>query len=714
MYTRYFPILLFTFGLFGTAIAQNTLSMSDVFLKRALLTPGNLRQVQWIKGSAQFTHTVDNKLVRVDATSLTTDTLDLLGPLNAALQEKGIAPLSGLPPFEWTAQDEIWFHTEKDVFSWNLSTRTLTPLSSHPVNAENIDYHPVYRYAAYTLDNTLHVNEKGRDLVVAASEKAGIVYGKSVHRDEFGIYKGTYWSPKARKLAFYRMDESMVTEYPIYVLDSMPAVARTIRYPYAGAKSHHVTIGVFDLNTQRTVYLDTGAPAEQYLTNVCWTPDERFILVAVVNREQNHLWLRQYDANTGKLVNTLLEEMSEKWVEPEHPAEFLPGSNDRFLWQSEGNGFNHLYLCDLSDKTSRPISKGDFPVTQFYGFSADGQRCFYQCADETGLNRHIWSSELNKGQPVRLTTEDGVHSALLSADGNWMIDMMSDLATPRLVHVQKTQPKAERKLVFAAKNPLEQYQVGPVRLLNLPSPSGVMLNARLVLPPNYDNGQQYPALLYVYNGPHVQLVTNSWLGGADLWMQRLASLGYVVISVDGRGSAHRGFAFESAVHRRLGDFEMEDQLVAVQYLKGQTYIDPARIGVYGWSYGGFMATSLMTRPEAKGVFRCGIAGGPVLDWRMYEIMYTERYMDSPQENPAGYEKNSLYQYVPNLDRRLLMIHGTSDPVVLWQHSLRYVRECVRKGRQVDYFNYPEHEHNVIGRDRVHLFEQIERYLLEHL
>jgi dipeptidyl-peptidase 4 len=714
MQIRLFPISLLLTVLSTSAFAQQPLSMSDVFLKRATLSPANLRQVQWIKDTDQFTHTVDTRLVRVNPAAGNTDTLNLLTDLNTALQAQGIAPLSGIPPFEWLSKDEIWFHTDKDVFQWHLNTLTLTSVSSHPADAENIDYHPVYHYAAYTVDNTLHVNHKGRDLMVAASEQPGIVYGKSVHRDEFGIYKGTYWSPSGQKLAFYRMDESMVTEYPVYILDSMPAVARQIRYPYAGAKSHHVTIGVFDLNTQRTVYLETGLPAEQYLTNVSWSPDDRFMLVAVVNRQQNHLWLNQYDATTGKFVKTLFEETNDKWVEPEHPAEFVPGSKDRFVWQSERDGFNHLYLYDLSGKLIRPLSSGQFPVTQMYGFSADGQRCFYQCADESGLNRHIWNTELSKGQPIRLTEEAGIHNAIVNSSGTWMIDQFTDLVTPRTVYVQKTAAKSARKPVFTAKNPLETYQSAIIRLLTLTSPGRVNLNARLVLPPNYDNGQRYPAILYVYNGPHVQMVTNSWLGGADLWMQRLAQQGFVVISVDGRGSAHRGFAFESSVHRHLGDFEMEDQLVGIEYLKAQSYIDPERIGVYGWSYGGFMATSLMTRPEAKGVFKCGIAGGPVLDWRMYEIMYTERYMDTPQENPAGYEKNSLYQYVPNLDRRLLMIHGTSDPVVLWQHSLRYVRECVRKGKQLDYFNYPEHEHNVIGRDRVHLFEQIERYFLEHL
>jgi len=251
-------------------------------------------------------------------------------------------------------------------------------------------------------------------------------------------------------------------------------------------------------------------------------------------------------------------------------------------------------------------------------------------------------------------------------------------------------------------------------MVTITGPDGTPLNARMILPTNFDPAKRYPAIIYVYNGPHVQLVTNSWLAGGELWMHRMAQLGYVTFSLDGRGSANRGFAFESAVHRRLGDAEVADQLAGVAFLKSQEFIDTARLGVYGWSYGGFMTTSLMSRPESAGVFKCGVAGGPVIDWRMYEIMYTERYMDTPQENPEGYDKNSLFKYVDNLQGRLLMIHGSSDDVVLWQHSLRYIRECVRKGKQIDYFVYPEHPHNVRGKDRVHLFEKIERFFVENL
>jgi len=688
--------------------------MADAIQKgRSVLAPANLRQLQWIPGTAQFTHTVNNKIVRVNAANLATDTLDILPAINNGLQTLGAKQLDGLPQVTWIDANTLWFHTDKEVFTYSLN-EGLSLKNTCPANADNADYHEKTFGVAFTKDKDLRVSIGNKESLIATSEAEGIVYGKSVHREEFGIYKGTFWSPSGRSLAFYRMDEHMVTKYPIYVLDSMPAQVREIRYPYAGTTSHHVTVGVYNTQTGKTTYLKTGEPADQFLTNVAWTPDDQFILIAIVNRAQNHMWLNQYDAATGAFVKTVFEETNDKWVEPEVPAAFVPGSNTQFVWQSERDGYNHLYLCDLSGKVLRQISKGAMPVTRFYGFSADGSQCFYQMADETGLNRYVFATNLKTGVISRLNDEEGTHNGIISSTGEWALDVFSNAATPRFIYAQPVANPSDRRIVFGAKNPLDGYQIGLTRMVEIPSIGGPVLNARMILPPDFDSKKQYPVIVNVYNGPHVQMVTNTWLGGGELWMHRLAQQGYIVFSIDGRGSANRGFAFESAIHRHVGDAEIEDQLTGVNYLKAQTFVDPARIGVYGWSYGGFMTTSLMTRPEAKGVFKCGIAGGPVIDWKMYEIMYTERYMDTPQENPEGYAKNSLFNYIDNLNGRLLMIHGSSDDVVLWQHSLRYIRECVRKGKAIDYFAYPEHLHNVLGKDRVHLFEKIEQFFNDNL
>ncbi len=702
----FFPVLLFS---------QQQITMADAILKgRTALSPANLKQLQWIPGTAQFSHIVGGKIVRMDANKTTADTLDWQPLISAALTAQGKTPPATLPPFTWLDAERLWFQNGDDIFIWSQKGG-LEKKTTLPAGAGNVDIHPKTLAAAYTLDGELHITGGDSNKLIAKSEAEGIVYGTSVHRDEFGIHKGTYWSPSGQRLAFYRMDESMVTKYPVYLLDSMPAQVKEFRYPFAGSKSHHVTVGIFNDKTNETVYLETGEPAEQYLTNIAWSPDEKFLLVAVLNRGQNHLWLKQFDAESGAFVKTIFEETNEKWVEPEHPAEFVPGSNTDFIWQSERDGFNHLYLYNLSGKMLRQVSFGNAPVTNFLGFSDNGKRCFFQMADNNGLERYCYTAEVYpQNGMTRLYTEAGIHNALINSTGEWALDLYSSATTPREISVLPVKKPEKRRVIFSAPNPVKDIQMGETRLVALNSPGGVPLNARLILPTNFDPNKKYPALVYVYNGPHVQMVTNSWLNGGELWMHRMAELGVAVFVLDGRGSENRGFAFESAIFRHCGDAEVADQLVGANYLKSQPFIDSTRLGVFGWSYGGFMATSLMTRPEAKGVFRCGVAGGPVIDWRMYEIMYTERYMDSPQENPEGYEKASLFNYIDNLNGRLLMIHGSSDDVVLWQHSLRYIRECVRKGKQIDYFVYPEHLHNVMGKDRVHLYEKVEKFFLENL
>lgn len=692
--------------------------MADAISKgRTSLAPSSLRQLQWIPDSDKFSHVTADKIAIFSARDMKSDTLNLLPAINDKLAAQGAGKLDRIPAFNWTAPDKFWFQHESVIYAWDIRESSLKRLNWFPQNTSGTDIHDKSFFTAYLKDNGLWVSIGGKELGIAQSEEDGIVYGQSVHRDEFGISKGTFWSPSGRYLAFYRMDERMVTKYPVYILDSMPARVNEIRYPFAGAKSHHVTVGIYDTQSGQKWYLNTlpeGGDPEQYLTNVAWTPDDRYVMIAVVNRAQNLMKLNLYDATSGAFVRTLFEESSDKWVEPEKPAVFMPGNNSQFIWQSERDGFNHLYLCDLSGKIIRQLSRGSGPVTAFYGFDTRGDKCFFQIADSTGLNRIVCSSEIRNGRMSVLDAEPGTHNGLISSNGEWALDVYSDLDTPREVFLSRWNDSRKKTSVFSAPNPLTAYKTGLTSFVSIPSPGGFSLNARIILPPDMNPANKYPAIIYVYNGPHVQMVTNSWLGGGELWMHHMAQNGYVVFALDGRGSANRGFAFESAVHRRLADAEMEDQLAGVNYLKSLGYVDAERIGVYGWSYGGFMTTSLLTRPEAKGVFRCGVAGGPVLDWRMYEIMYTERYMDTPDENPEGYRKNSLFNYIENLNAPLLMIHGSSDNVVLWQHSLRYIRECVRKNKQIGYFVYPEHLHNVMGKDRIHLFEQIEQFFRTNL
>ncbi len=712
--SKFFSILILCLILSNTAQTQTRITMADAILQeRSKFRPTGLSQLQWIPETESFSYVANDKIVRIQANKPTrSDSLQLLPQINSALVAIKKDTLTKIPAFTWRNAHTLRFEAGMQYYEFDVRNAALTTLATLPTDAEHIDQHKNGKLIAYTARNGLWIAQGANQIEVATSEADGIQYGTSVHRDEFGIHKGTYWSHDGSRLAFYRMDESMVTKYPIYVLDSMPAQPKFIRYPFAGASSHHVTVGVYDLSTQKTIYLQTGLPADQYLTNICWTPDNRFVVLAVVNRAQNRMWLRKYDASTGAQVATLLEESNEAWVEPEHPAEFL--KDGRFIWQSEKDGYNQLYLHTADGKLIRNLTPGRRVVTQLLSISDDQNYLVFQWADSTGLDRHISRIEIKTGKEVRLSQASGTHTGSASSNAKWWLDDFTSLTEPRTITLRSAEYPSKATQLHQAQDPNLGYAFGKIQLSTLRSPSGVDLNTRTILPYNFDPTKKYPVLLYVYNGPHVQLVTNSWMGGANLWMQRLAQEGIIVYTVDGRGSDNRGFAFESAIHRQLGTLEIADQLFALEQLKKQSWVDAERIGVYGWSYGGFMTTSLLTRPEAAGVFKCGVAGGAVTDWAMYEIMYTERYMDTPQENPDGYKKSSTFTYISNLKVPFLTIHGTSDDVVLWQHTLRYTQACVRKGVHLEYFPYPEHLHNVRGKDRAHLFEKIEGFLLKNL
>jgi dipeptidyl-peptidase-4 len=459
------------------------------------------------------------------------------------------------------------------------------------------------------------------------------------------------------------------------------------------------------------ITIQTTGDKEQYLTNVSWSADEKYVLIAIVNRAQNHMWLNKYDAKTGAFIKTLFEEQNKKYVEPEHPAVFLKNDPNKFIWWSERDGYNHLYLYDLEGNMLKQLTKGQWIVTEYHGMSAEGDKFYITATKDSPLERHLYCVNVKNGKMKNLTQTSGYHGLKANKDCSLFIDDYSNTGTPRAIRLIDGDGNL-KEVIHQAENPLAEYKIVQMELGKLKGNSGDDLYYRVFKPIDFDANKKYPVVVYLYNGPHLQLITNRWLGGANLWYQYMAQQGYVVFSIDGRGSADRGFAFESAIHRNCGEKEMEDQLTGVEWLKKQSWVDADRLGIHGWSYGGFMTTSVMSRHP--GVFKVGVAGGPVIDWTLYEVMYTERYMDTPQENPEGYERTNLKNHVQNLDGKLLMIHGGQDNVVLWQHSLQFLEKAIDEGVQLDYFVYPNHEHNVRGKDRIHLYQKVSEYFFDHL
>ncbi len=557
--------------------------------------------------------------------------------------------------------------------------------------------------------------------LVERGDGYNIVLGESVHRNEFGINGGLFWSPKASRLAFYRMDQSMVEDYPIVNTKAREAEVRNIKYPMAGMKSHEVTVGVWDCAAQKLVYLNTARDTsvherEMYLTNIAWSPDEKYVYIAKVNREQNHMWLEQYNAESGDFVKVLFEESNPRYVEPCEPMIFTP-KGDQFLWYSMRDGYKHLYLYSIDGTLVKQVTKGEYEVEGFIQFDKKGENIFIYANKDNQAGRDAYRVNLKKGTMECMTmTENGLHgthSVVVNEAGTMWVDMWSSVNVPMRADLRDWKHKNPIKTFFEAENPLKDYAMPGVKLGTIKAADGKTdLYYRLITPPNYRTYEKYPTLVYVYGGPHSQLVTDSWLGGGNLYFMYLAQQGYVVFTLDNRGTDNRGFEFESCTHRRLGEIEMADQMEGVKFLKSLPYVDQDRMGVEGWSFGGFMTITMkLAHPE---VFKVGCAGGPVIDWKWYEIMYGERYMDTPQENPEGYEANSLLNKAKNLEGRLLVIQGAEDNTVVPQHSTEFIERCINNYKQVDYFAYPHHEHNVLGRERLHLYQKMFQYYEDFL
>ncbi|KUG09694.1 S9 family peptidase [Solirubrum puertoriconensis] len=711
------PLVLLALAGSPALAQQQLLTVEDAF-RNPTLNPANLRQLGWIPGSKDeysFVRTENgqDELVR-GRVGGTLQAVVTLGNLGQALQAAGAPAVKamGFPQVQWTSPDAFLVAMpSREVFRYSTADGKATKLFGYQAGADNVDFDPTKTRVAYTKEQNLFISQAGKENVAVTTESSpAIVNGQAAHRSEFGITKGTFWSPKGNKLAYYRMDQTMVTDYPLINTAEVPAKAEPIKYPMAGDKSHQVTVGVYDVASGKTVFLQTGEPKEQYLTNISWSPDEKSVYVAVLNREQNHMWLRQYDAATGALVKTLFEETDKEYVEPQHPLQFVPGQPDQFVWQSQRDGYNHLYLYNTAGKQLRQLTKGPWLVTDVLGFDGKGKTIYFASNQEGTIQRQLYALPLGGGKPRRISSGAGTHTGTLSPSGELLLDSYSSQITPRTIAVLGTKDGKSQLQLLNAPNPLANYRLGATKVFSIKAADGQTdLYARIITPPNFDLNKKYPAVIYVYGGPHVQLVTDSWLGGGNLWMQMMAEKGYVVFTVDSRGSGNRGLPFEQTTHRQLGTQELADQLKGVDYLKSLPYVDAQRIGVHGWSYGGFMTTTMLTLAP-QGTFKVGVAGGPVIDWRLYEVMYTERYMDTPQENPEGYQKANLLNYVENLKAPLLMIHGTIDDVVVWQHSQAYLKTAVDKGVQLDYFVYPGHPHNVGGKDRVHLYTKITNYL----
>ena len=587
------------------------------------------------------------------------------------------------------------------------------------------DWNSCSKATAYVDEHQLYVvDAEGRKHQLTTDGSREIVYGQAVHRNEFGIMKGTFWSPDGQRLAFYRMDQSMVADYPQVDIFPREATYEPDKYPMAGMTSHQVTVGVYDLTTDKTIYLKTpmgsvlgdsvADPRPVYFTNIAWSPDGNTVYLFELNRRQNDCRLVSYDAKTGQRIAELYRETSDKYVEPLQPIQFLPWDDSKFIMQSQRDGYNHLYLYNKDGKLLSQLTKGPWVVMELIGFNLKQKAVIFKANKEHPLHHRLYTVNM-KGEMKQLETVDGVHQATLSPSGNYLIDKYSTPTRPRvidLVDVYKA-PKATPLHLLEAADPWEGYQTPVFECGSIKAADGQTdLYYRMVKPADFNPDKKYPTVVYVYGGPHANNVQASWHWASRSWETYMAQKGYIVFILDNRGSQHRGRDFEQATFHQLGQIEMQDQMKGVDYLKTLPYVDMNRLGVHGWSFGGFMTITLMLNyPD---VFKVGVAGGPVIDWKWYEVMYGERYMGTPQDNPEGYAKSSLIDKAKNLKGKLQIITGYNDPTVVPQQCLSFLDACIKAGTQPDFFAYPGEEHNMRGHASVHLHERITQYFEDYL
>ncbi len=707
---RYGFLFVFLFVL-SLLNAQNELSLEDV-----IAGGKNYKQFRPQKKDYRFLGKKDDfLLIEKDKAYKNGSEIAFLqlDRLNETIAKEGIAPLGNLRRCRFNDNESLWFISKNNIVSVSYPELKIETNIVIPEAAEFLDFDVITNRVIYLFDGDLYYSTMSQNGVkIESSTDKDIVLGKSVHRNEFGINGGIFMSPKGNYVAFYRKDEHMVTDYPLVDVTKRVAEVENIKYPMAGMSSHEVTVGVYNFATQKLVYLKTGAPKDKYLTNVGWSKDERYITVSELNREQDFMKFNVYDPVDGELIKTLFEETSDKWVEPEHKPLFFSKKPNLFLWQSERDGYNHIYLYDINKGLVKQITKGNYVVTDLLGLRNNDNTVFFQSTKNGYLERHLYQVNVSNGKVKKLTENSGYHKCQLSFSGDKVLDQYSALNVPGKLELLDLK-KNQSQLLFEAKNPFEDYNIGKIELGKLKAADGQTdLSYRMVLPVDFNPDKKYPVVVYVYGGPHAQLVSDSWLGQARLWQIYMSQLGYISFTMDNRGTPYRGCDFEKVIHRKLGENECEDQYEGVKYLKSLNYVDSTRIGVHGWSFGGFMTINLMEKYPDD--FKVGVCGGPVTDWKYYEVMYGERYMDMPKENPEGYDITNLNKRVDRLKGKLLVIHGAIDPTVVWQHSLDFIEQCIKQRVQVDYFVYPRHQHNVLGPDRVHLMQKVTQYFEDYL
>lgn len=612
---------------------------------------------------------------------------------------------------EWIDKNKFQFWYNDSLFTLNIAKKKVSLSWVIPTKYQHKFVSPNKQYMVLVKDYNLYLlNRKGELKQLTRDGNENIQYGTDVHRREFGIKKGegVFWSPDGKKFAFYRKDQTMVKDYPYFQYHTRPMSIKFQKYPMAGLENHLVQLGIYNLAKDTIIYLNTGPEKDVYLTSIAWTGDGKHLLLARVNRDQNHVDVMRFTGVDHWKSHILFTENDARWTEPENSIIPLKQNPKQFLWYFYRGGFKNLTLYNIYGRKIKEITQFHFDITQIYG--EKNGKIFMQATGKDPLDRHVFVADTKDKKVTQITSGQGNYSLLFNPNGPWQLISFSDLKTPYRLYNVKNQKLGN--IIYTSPNPLKGYAIPKREYVTIKANDGCDLYGLLITPPEMQPEQKYPVLVYVYGGPHSQLVRHQWLGFPHPWLYYMAQNGYVVFVMDNHGTDNRGKHFAQENFRRLGTVELNDQLKGIEYVRSLSFVDTERIGVHGWSFGGFMTLTLMTR--ASDIYKVGIAGAPVVDWKYYETVYTERYMDTPENNPEGYQQSSILNHIQNLKGKLLVIHGTSDETVVWQHTILLLEKAIQTGRQIDYFIFPGQKHGIRGKGRFYLYKKMTDYFNQFL
>ncbi|MFB6306159.1 MAG: S9 family peptidase [Flavobacteriales bacterium] len=609
-------------------------------------------------------------------------------------------------------------------FIHDLETGETMPLADKEKGKQRLaESSPNGKKVGFVRKNNIFIKdlESGEEIQVTKDGKMNkVINGATdwVYEEEFAFTKGFYWSPKGSHIAYFKFNEDRVKEFQMpYYRDLYPEQYK-FKYPKAGEKNSIVSVHMYNVKTQNSTPIDIGKDTNIYIPRIKWTRDNEKLCIMRMNRHQNHLEFlltKGNETQKGKIpTKVMYEEKEDEYITITDDLYFMK-NGEQFVWTNETDGYNHVYLYNMNGEKVRKLTKGEWDVASFEGVDEEGGYVYFVSAEVSPTDRNLYRVNLKGKKKEQLTPKKGQHSVKFSKGHEFFIDYYSNANTPRKITLNKANGELVEVLEDnqRLKDTLDNYKMSKKEFFSFKTEYGVKLNGWMIKPPDFDPNKEYPVYMNVYGGPGINTVNNSWGGRSFLWHQMLAQKGYIVVSVDNRGTGYRGEEFKKCTYKQLGKLETKDQIAASKYLGKKEYVDADRIGIQGWSYGGYMTLLCMTKGADH--FKMGISIAPVTNWRFYDTIYTERFMRTPQENPEGYDDNSPINHVGKFDGELLLVHGAADDNVHFQNTMEFVDAMVKANKQFDLFAYPNRDHSIAGgTTRLHLFTKMTEFVEENL